>query len=166
MRIAFILLLLSSSYPLFSQNNFAKELKEIIKDSTNHFQKFKGTAKEMPDAESSYYNSTINLEGTKENWVSIHRSVCTYSADIADSVTKNKGKKILDTWKIKLESILGGGYKIEKSKLIFDNLFSDGWNFKRDNFFLSIMLSQHLYDKSLYMVRLSIGHEHPTPRSL
>lgn len=165
MRLAFILLLLSFSCPLFSQNNFAKELKEIIKDSANHFQKFKGTAKEMPDAESSYYNSTIILEGTKENLVAIHRSVCSYSGDIADSVTKNKGKKILNDWKIKLESILGGGYKIEKSKLL-DNLFSDGWNFKRGNFSISIMLSQHLYDKSLYVVRLFIGHEHPTPKSL
>lgn len=165
MRIAFILLLLSFSSLLFSQNNFAKELKEIIKDSTNHFQKFKGPAKEMPDTESSYYNSTINLEGTKENWVIIHRSVCGYSADIADSVTKNKGKKILEAWKIRLESILGGAYKIEKSKLL-DNLFSDGWNFKRGNFSVSIMLSQHFYDKSLYVVRLFISHEHPTPKSL
>jgi hypothetical protein len=166
MRIAFILFLLSFTSSLFSQNNFAKELKEIIKDSANHFQKFKGTAMEMSDTESSYYNSTILLEGTRRNWVIIHRSVCSYDADIADSVTKNRGKKILDAWKIKLASILGEGYKIEKSKLIFDNLFSDGWNFKRDNFSLSIMLSQHFYNKSLYVVRLSIGHEHPTPKSL
>jgi hypothetical protein len=165
MKIAFILFLLVLANSVLSQDSFAKQLKEIIKDSTNHFQKFKGTAKEMPDAESSYYNSTINLEGTKENWVMIHRSVCSYSADIADSITKNKGKKILDAWKIKLESILGGGYKIEKNKLL-DNLFSDGWNFKRGNFSISIMLSQHLYDKSLYVVRLFIGHEHPTSKSL
>ena len=114
MKIAFILFLLVLANSVLSQDSFAKQLKEIIKDSTNHFQKFKGTAKEMPDAESSYYNSTINLEGTKENWVMIHRSVCSYSADIADSITKNKGKKILDAWKIKLESILGEDTKLKK----------------------------------------------------
>ena len=166
MRIAFILFLLSFTSSLFSQNNFAKELKEIIEDSANHFQKFKGTAMEMSDTESSYYNSTIILEGTRRNWVIIHRSVCSYDADIADSVTKNRGKKILDDWKIQLASILGAAYKIEKSKPRSDSQFVDGWNFNNGNFSVSIMLSQYFYDKSLYGVRLFIGHEHPTPKSL
>ena len=119
----------------------------------------------MHDPESSYYTSTITLEGTKENWVITHRSVCSYDADIADSVTKNRGKKILDDWKIKLASILGTGYKIERSKLKSDSQFVDGWNFNKGKFSVSIMLSQYFYDKSLYGVRLFIGHEHPTPKS-
>ena len=165
MRSAFILLLLSLSFSLFSQSNFAKELKEILNDSSNHFQKFRGTLKEMQDAESSYYNSTITLEGTKKNWVSTHRSVCSYHADIADSVTKNRGKKILDEWKINLVSILGAGYKIEQSKRKWDSEFVDGWTFTKGNFSVFIMLSQYFYDKSLCGVSLFIGHEHPTPKS-
>ena len=166
MRIVFTLLLLSFSCSLLSQDNFATELKEIIKDSSNHFQKFKGTSKEMPDAESSYFNSTITLEGTRENRVITHRSECSYDAAIADSVTKKRGKKILDDWMIKLVSILGTEYKLTKSKPMSGSQFIDGWNFNKRNFSVSIMLSQYFYDKSLYGVRLFIGHEHPTPKSL
>ena len=54
MRIAFILLLQSFSCSLMGQNNFAKELDQIIKDTANHFQKSKGPVKERPEKQSDY----------------------------------------------------------------------------------------------------------------
>lgn len=166
MRIAFIFFFLTFSSLLLGQNNFAKQLRQVINDTTNHFEKFKGSIRETSDTESIYYNSLITLEGTSDNLVSIHRLICSYSADIADSVTKNKGKKILDEWKIKLMSILGSGYKIEKGISGFSKSFIDGWRFYKGNFAISISLYQHFYDKSLYVVTLFIANEHPRPPNL
>ena len=165
MKVFLSLFLFTSSYSVFSQSNFAKELDQIIKDTSNHFQKFKSSVRENSETESSYYNSTIILEGTKENWVIIHRSICSYSADIADSVTKNKGKQILNDWKMKLISALGTEFKIEKNQGL-GNQFIDGWKFSKDNFSVSLDLSQYFYDKSLYGVRLFISNVHPTPKGL
>ena len=108
MRIAFILSLLLFTNLLFGQNNFANQLRQIINDTASHFQKFRGSIKEIPEileSESSYYHSTIVLEGTNDNLVINHRSICSYTTDVADSVTKNKGKKILEEWKSKLFSV-------------------------------------------------------------
>lgn len=166
MRIAFILFYLAFSSLLFSQNNFTKQLQQIINDSANHFQKFKGLIQETPlETESSYYSSTITLEGTNNNLVIIHRSICSYGANIADSVTKNKGKKILDEWRIKLMSVLGTGYKMEKDQGLA-NLFIDGWKFNKNNFSVSLNLSRYFYDKSLCGVTLFISNVHPTLKGL
>lgn len=165
MRIAFILFLFLLTNSVSSQDSFARQLNQIIKDSANHFQKFKGFVRESSDTESSYYNSTIILEGTKENRVIIHRSICSYSADIADSVTKKGGKKILDEWKIKLMSVLGTRYKMEKNQML-GNQFIDGWRFSKDNFSVSLNLFQYFYDKSLCGVTLFISNVHPTPKGL
>ena len=169
MRIAFILSLLLFTNLLFGQNNFANQLRQIINDTASHFQKFRGSIKEIPEileSETSYYHSTIVLEGTNENLVINHRSICSYTTDVADSVTKNKGKKILEEWKSKLFSVLGTGYTTEKTKLGLDDTFVEAWRFIRGNLSVSIYLSQYFYDRSFYRVTLSISNEHPTSKGL
>ena len=161
MRTAFILLLLLLTNSVFSQDSFAKQLRQVINDTANHFQKFQGTVKEVSDTESTYFNSTLILEGTKENTVINHRSICGYDARIADSVTKSKGKKILEDWKIKLVS---AGFNMVTRNVRKDSQFIDGWYFSKGNFSLSIDLTQYFYDKNFYGVSLLIANEHPRPK--
>ena len=164
MKVILAWILLSVSYSLFSQDNFAKQLDQIIKDTANHFGKFKGTIIETLDSESTYFNSIIILDGTRENWVINHRSMCSYDATIADSTTKNRGKKILDAWKLKLMSVLGTEYKVARGKPQLGFQFIDGWYFSKDNFSVYVGMSQYFYDKSLYGIRLFVSNQHYTPR--
>ena len=66
MRIAFIIFLFLLTISVSSQNSFARQLNQIIKDSANHFSKFKGNFKEMHNTDSVFY-SIITLEGTSNN---------------------------------------------------------------------------------------------------
>ncbi len=164
MKVIAALILLSISCNLYSQDNFKKQLDQIIKDTANHFGKFKGAVIETPDSDFIYFNSIIVLEGTKENWISNHRWICSYDATVADSTTKNKGKKILDAWKIKLMSVLGTEYKVTRGKPQLGFQFIDGWAFSKDNFSVYIGLSQYFYDKSRYGVRLFVSNQHDISR--
>lgn len=168
MRIAFILFFfLTFSSFLLGQNNFAKQLQQVISDTTNHFQNFKGSAQEFGDVpDSSTYNSTISLEGTKENWIYFNRMVCSYHADIVNSVPKSNGKKILGEWKLKLMEALGTEYKIKKNKSGMSNRIVQAWYFEKDSFSVSIYLLHNINDKSLYRLTLSISNVHPIPRGL
>jgi hypothetical protein len=162
MRTAFILLLLLFSNLLFSQNSFARQLNDIISDTTNHFQKFKGSAQEFKIPDSATYNSTIILEGTTENWIHIDRTTCMYNADIINSLKKNEGKKILAEWKLKLTTALGSEYKIQQNKTrMMNSRIVDGWYFDHGNLTISLYLFQSIWDKSLYGVGLSITNFHP-----
>jgi len=161
MRTAFILVLLLFSNLLFCQNTFTRQLNGIISDTTNHFQKFKGKLQEFAVPDSSNCYSTIILKGTKENRVYTNRTTCTYEADIVYSVKKSKGKKILGEWKLKLMKALGAEYKIEEYKPSMDNKTMDSWYFTRGNLSIALYLIHSIWDKSLYVVRLSIANFHP-----
>ena len=162
MKTAFTLVSLLFSNLLFCQNTFTRQLNGIISDTTNHFQKFKGKLQEfaVPDSFNCY--STIILEGTKENRIYTNRTICTYEADIVDSVKKSNGKKILSEWKLILMTALGSGYKIQENKTrMMNSKIVDGWYFDNGNLTISLHLFQSIWDKSLYGVGLSITNFHP-----
>ena len=160
MKVILALILLSVSYNLHSQNDIGKQLDQIIKDTANHFGKFKGSVRESYDTGWAYFNSIIALEGTKENLIMNHRWVCGYDATIADSTTMNKGKRILDTWKLKLMSVLGTEYNMARGKPQLRIEFIDGWGFRKDNIFIYVGLSQYFSNKSLYRVSCFISNQH------
>lgn len=161
MKVISILLLLSFSSSLFSQDRFIRDLNQIISDTANHFQKFKGSARKITEPELTYYNSLIRMEGTKENLIILHRSICTYSAVIADSVTKTKGEKIFNEWKLKLMSALGIRHTNEKSELKKETLVGQECHYDKGNLSISIKLLPYFNEESLYNVRLFISNEHP-----
>jgi hypothetical protein len=161
MRTAFILLLLLFSNLLFSQNSFARQLNDIISDTTNHFQKFKGSAQGFKIPDSATYNSTIILEGTTENWIQIDRTTCMYHADIINSVSKNVAKRILAEWKLKLTTALGNEYKIQQKKTnMMNSRIVGGWYFDQGNLTISLSLFQSIWDKSRYGVSLYIANSY------
>jgi hypothetical protein len=97
MRTVFILFISLFFNSLFAQNNFAKELNQIIKDTASNFNIIKGRFKEMRDNDSIYY-STITLDGTKENDVIVNQMLTMYRSVVIDSVNERQGKKIVDEW--------------------------------------------------------------------
>jgi len=155
MRVAFILFLLSFSSLLFSQNNFAKELNQIIKDSANHFSKFKGGFKEMRDNDSIYY-SKITLESTSENDIMITQTMTLYRSEIVDSVNERHGKKVVDEWCQKVNSVLGGRFKPEKLKIESWNPVKYGCSFKNGNTWIDIKLFPISINSSRYWVSLAV----------
>jgi len=157
MRIAFILLLLSISSLLFSQNNFAKELNQIIKDSANHFSKFKGGFKEMHDQDSVFY-STMTLEGTRENDIIITQILTQYRSEIIDSINEKKGRKIIDEWHEKLVRVFTGKFQSEKRKIESWSLMKYGWSFKNGNTWVDISLLPINVNSSKYFVSLAVTY--------
>jgi hypothetical protein len=156
MRIVWILISLVFSNSLFSQNELATQLQQIIGDTANHFQKFKGKLEEFAVPDSSHCYSNITLEGTKENTIYTNRTSCDYYADIVNSANKTEGKRTFAEWKSKLITVLGSAYKIEKYKSIDGKV--DGWYFTRGNLYIAIYLRHSVWDKSLYVVSLSISY--------
>ena len=156
MRAAFSLLLLLLTNSVFSQDSFAKQLQQVINDTANHFQKFKGKLEEFAVPDSSHCYSNITLEGTKENTIYTNRTSCDYYADIVNSANKTEGKRTFAEWKSKLMTVLGSEYKIEKYKSIDGKV--DGWYFTRGNLDIAIYLRHSVWDKSLYVVSLSISY--------
>jgi|SRR5215203_5287063 len=157
MRIAFILLVLSFSCSLFSQNNFAKELNQIIKDSANHFSKFKGGFKEMHDQDSVFYSITT-LEGTRENDIIVTQILTQYRSEIIDSINEKKGKKIVDEWHEKLIGVITGKFKSEKTKIETWSVTKYGWSFKNGNTWIDISLLPINVNSSKYFVSLAVTY--------
>lgn len=155
--LGFLILNISSA-----QSNFDNQLERILIDSPNGFLQCKGNAKVTIDTTILEFNTVENLEGTKDNFIMIHKLLNMYSALIEDSTTKKSGKRILSEWKTKLISVLGNSYSINQMEFRKENIRSrEGWNFTKDNLFLDLILSQSPNDKSLYLIGLLISYEHP-----
>ena len=155
MRIAFTLYLIPISNLLYSQNNFAKQLSQIIKDSTTHFSNFRGDFKEMHDNDSVFY-STITLEGTRENDVLVSQVLTQYRSEIIDSVNERKGKIIVEEWYKKLVGVLGGKFIPEKTRIISWSPVKYGWSFKNGETWIDISLLPVSVDSARYFVSLGV----------
>jgi hypothetical protein len=157
MRIAFILFLLLSTSSVFSQDSFAKQLNQIIKDSANCFSKFKGDFKKIQDNDSLFY-STITLEGTKENDILVTKILTQYRSEIIDSISERKGKTTVDEWHEKLIGILSGKFKPEKTRIVSWSPVKYGWNFKNGDTWVDISLFPVSTNSHKYFVSLAITH--------
>ena len=157
MRIAFIIFLFLLTISVSSQNSFARQLNQIIKDSANHFSKFKGNFKEMHNTDSVFY-SIITLEGTSNNDIVLTQVLAQYRSEIIDSVSERKGKTMVDEWHEKLIGILSGKFKSEKVKAASWNPARYGWSFNNGDTWVDISLLPVSQNSTKYFVSLAITH--------
>lgn len=157
MRIAIILCLIPISDLLYSQNDFAKQLNGIIKDTSNHFGKFRNAFKEM-NATDSVFHSTITLKGTKENDVIVTQAMTLYRCKIIDSVNKSKGRTIVDNWYKELLGNLDGRFKSEKAIRASWSPVDYGWNFRNGNTWVEISLLPIGINSAKYWVCLAVTY--------
>jgi len=145
---------------LFGQTNFAKQLDDLVKDSTNYFKSFKSNFKERRFTEASpdsifYTNSS--LDGTTNNELLISPSESIYMADVADSLNESDGKIMVNEWRDKINFLLGSGFIIEDVKTIEDHPSTYGWNFTKGNLTINIGLFPHKKNSSLNWIGLAVS---------
>ena len=90
----------------------------------------------------------------------LHRNIGSYDAVIKDSVTKGAGKKILASWKITLQSILGSSFILSKDDFGPGSYIKDSWFFKNGKVSVFLGLEQYFFNEKLFGVTFSILHEH------
>lgn len=159
-RIAFIIVLMFSSIPLLGQTNFAKQLDELVKDSTNSFRSFKSNFKEtrftevLPD---SIFYTNLSLDGTSNNELLFSTGESIFMADVADSLNEAHGKRMVDEWRDKINFLLGSGFTIEDVKGIEGNPSKYGWNFTKGNLTINIGLYPHKKNSNLNWIGLAVS---------
>jgi len=147
-------------FALFGQPGLAKQLNELVKDSTNNFKSFKSKFKETRFTESltdSIFYTSILLDNTTNNELLIAKSQSIFMADVADSLTEVKGKKIVDDWKEMVNSILGEDFAIEVIKSTDGTSSKYGWNFTKGNVTVNIGLYPHKKNTSLNWIGLAVS---------
>ena len=145
---------------LFAQPGFAKQLNELVKDSTNNFKSFKSKFKETRFTEASpdsIFYTSILLDNTTNNELLIAKTESIFMADIADSLTESKGKKIVDDWKEMVNSILGNDFSIEQVKAADGTPSKYGWLFTKGNVAINIGLYPHKKNTSLNWIGLAVS---------
>ncbi len=147
---------------VIAQTDFEKQLHLILKDSTNRFKNFKAGFKYQTVSDSVFY-STFNLEGTSDNTVLISTEQSTYImdsyvADIAKSIQRKQGIKIVDKWKSKISAIFDISFQI--TKLNSKNYPLDyGWHFERGLFWIDIAYIPRKGNReSLLLLHISYTH--------
>jgi hypothetical protein len=145
---------------LFSQTNFAKQLDELVKDSTNYFKSFKSNFKEtrFTDASpDSIFYTNLSLDGTSNNELLIAADEYIFMADVADSLDELKGKKLINEWRDKINSVLGNGFVVEEVKSSDGNPSKYGWDFTRGNVTVNIGLFPHKKNSNLNWIGLAVS---------
>lgn len=155
---------------VIAQIDFEKQLHLIIKDSTNRFKTFKAGFKYQTVSDSVFY-STVNLEGTSDNNVSISTQQSTYImdsyvADIAKSIQRKQGIKIVDEWKNKISAIVDNSFQITKLKSKNYPL-NYGWHFERGFFWIDIAyIPRKGNTASLLLLHISYTHLRETKKKI
>ena len=159
MRAVISILFLAVSVSVSSQTNFAKQLEDLVKDSTNNFKTFKSNFKETRFTEAitdSIFYTSVSLDGTSNNELLISTSESIFMADVADSLTAVQGKRMVDEWRDKINFLLGSGFTIEDVKGIEGNPSTYGWNFIKGNLTISIGLYPHKKNTNLNWIGLAV----------
>jgi hypothetical protein len=152
MKIAFLLVGLACSTFALAQQNLSRQIKAIVKDSSNNFSSFKGDPKTGSD---SVYHSTITLDGTYDNEILIFPETgWSYRAIIADSVNERKGKKIVEEWKDKLRDILGGSYNVKEMEIKPWNPARAGWKLSHRRQDVYVIMFPKPFKPSSFIVTL------------
>lgn len=136
-------------------------LKSIIADAPNDFNLFKGELSTVSD-DDSFYNSTVNIEGSKNNEISyVTGKLIQYHAYIADSATKKHAQKLVEEWRTKIKSA-SPGYFEEKVNSTVQKRKSTGYRFSKviakELYSISIICSKREID-SFYWVLLTISRQ-------
>jgi hypothetical protein len=159
MRLVITILFLAP-LALFSQTNFAKQLDKLIKDSTNYFKSFKSNFKEtrFTDASpDSIFYTNLSLDGTSNNELLIAADEYIFMADVTDSLDELKGKKLINEWRDKINSVLGNGFVVEEVKSSDGNPSKYGWDFSRGNVTVNIGLFPHKKNSNLNWIGLAVS---------
>jgi len=156
-RVIYFLFLQCSFIFSSAQSIFSSQLKAIIGDSTNKFQKFKASFKELQLSD-SVFHSNITLSGTKDNDIMVTKGMTLYRTIVIDSVTERKGKKIINEWQEKILQTLGGRFTLEKTKIQSWNPTKYGWKFNCGNVSVNLDLYPHNPNFPFYWVCLGVTY--------
>jgi len=158
MRVVLFLILVSFSIKPSAQSNFTKQLENVIADSANGFLAFKGVFKAL-QVNDSVYHSLITINGTKGNDILLIKGISMYRAIIIDSVKEKQGKKMVEEWKQKLNTMPGGKFPSGEIEIVSWNPAKYGWKFKQGNLWIDITLYPYnLSSPSLYWVAFGITY--------
>ena len=136
-------------------------LRTIIAEAPNDFNLFKGELSASSD-DDSFYNSTVNIEGSKNNEISqVTGKLIQYHAYIADSATKKNAQKLVEEWRSKIKST-SPGYFEEKVNSTVQKRKSTGYRFSKviakELYIISIICSKREID-SFYWVLLTVSRQ-------
>ena len=136
-------------------------LKSIIAEAPNDFNLYKGELNGAAD-DDSFYNSTVNIEGSKNNEISqLAGKLIQYHAYIADSATKKKAQKLVEEWRTKIQEA-SPGYFEEKINSTVQKRKSTGYRFSKviakELYSISIICSKREID-NYYWVLLTVTRQ-------
>ena len=160
MRVALLIFFILLSLLSPAQAELVKQIKSIIKDSSNNFQSFKGSFLNLQEKD-SVFASLITIEGTSKNDILVSNEMVIYRAIVVDSVNEKRGKKIVDQWQQTISGILSGKFKHEKIKVVDWNPGKYGWNFINGNVSIGITLYSLNPEATLYWVCFGITRFKP-----
>ena len=156
----FITILILLPFEIFGQGNFAEQLDGLVKDSTNYFKSFKSNFKETRFTEAtpdSIFYTSVSLDGTSNNELLTTTGEYIYMADVADSLDELTGKKIVNEWRDKINSVLGNGFAVEEVKSADGNPSKYGWDFTKGNVTINIGLFPHKRNSNLNWIGLAVS---------
>jgi hypothetical protein len=127
-----------------------------LANARNNFQQFQGEL--FLKEGDSIYQSTVEINGTKRNEISLMKEITVYSAIINDSSKMKQGQKIADEWKNKLASLIGGQFQLTPLKIVAWNPANYGWKFSNDDIWVDITVYPLSSTSKYCMVAFSVTH--------
>jgi hypothetical protein len=133
---------------------FFSQLMVVFSDLDKNFEYLKGDLKETAETD-TLFESTIALEGTRDNTILRSQDVNAYQALISDSTSAEGAQFIMKAWKEKLTNVLTGSFsRLGEAYRSEDNAAITGWEFASDR--VSVLLLQHKTEEGWYWINLVI----------
>lgn len=148
------------SCSVFGQENFAKQLRKIVADSSNMFRSMR-TLHSFGDHGDSTWRTMFQLEGTKDNEVETDDTTAIYSAMLVDSFKRKKGENICDELKNTIAMALPA-FTVSRYEVVDYKPSSYGWNFRKGNTLITVNMMGKPKD-NIYYVWLTIYYFSPLP---
>ena len=160
MRLLLMATLFLCSFSSYAQSDLRKQLRSILSDTASGFRSFTGAFKKIAYRDDSTYYSTITIEGTSKNDITIDDTLGNrYIAYIVDSVRKKKAKATFDEWKNKIQAVLGVKFYPRKYEKTSYNPAEESWVFEYGRTRVSITWFSYGKVSQLYWVFLSVSYE-------
>jgi hypothetical protein len=156
MRLLFLIYFFFVIQTSYSQKNLDSNIKTIVENSQNGFQKFRAGLKKMAGTD-SVFNSSVLIRGTKDNEIISAGVVTMYLATIIDSASDNYATKETDEWKNKLLSFLGDKWQLKKLEITEWNPAVYGWRLVYDKLTISITQYPQVSNKK-FTVKFGIDY--------
>lgn len=145
------------SLSLAAQDDFSRQVRDIVKNSSRQFADYKGTFLSLQDKD-SVYSSLVTIAGTKKNDLLFAEGMTLYRATIIDSVKIRKGRKIVDEWADRLRQVLGNGFKEEAVKVVEYNPSRYGWRFIKGNTSIDLDVYPYALESEIFWVSFGITY--------